>query len=94
MLEEGWGPVRKIERIAVFVEEPKGRGKSPFEENQRAVEGQEGALWYWDAVVLEYAVGSGSKLSRCQYVTVCRIWVARKPNFASPSVNGLKNGDI
>jgi hypothetical protein len=68
--------VSQIKGIVAFVEEPKGWGKSPFEENQRAVEGQKGALRKWDAIVLKYAVRCGGELGRCQYVAVCRVWMA------------------
>jgi hypothetical protein len=52
VFQEGWGPVGQVKRIVVFVEEPKGRGKPPFEEKQRAMEGQKGALRKRNAVVL------------------------------------------
>jgi hypothetical protein len=44
VFEEGWRAVRKVKRLVVFVQYPVRRGKSPLEEEQRAMKSEEGAL--------------------------------------------------
>jgi hypothetical protein len=75
----------------LLVKESVGRRQPPLEEIERAVQGQQGPLRKRYAVVLENAVCSRGKLLCRKNISMCRVWVARKPDFASPSVQWLKN---